>query len=215
MSPNSLVSPGPVAVVGLNPASSWRWPASGATGHTLGAAGGLEAIATVKAIETKTLPPTINYETPDPDCDLSYVPNKVSSLSAHPLDISVADVLYALIRTAPISSLRPLGSMALVIRMCSRMGASHHRSPALCLVITGHHAAGCEGGHQHELGLRWTRRCGHLQEDGVIQLTVVEESYIYTLWVCGLEDGPPPCVASNYQSLGMSYLYCLLVFVIL
>lgn len=38
----------------------------GSTGHTLGAAGGLEAIATVLAIETKTLPPTINYETPDP-----------------------------------------------------------------------------------------------------------------------------------------------------
>lgn len=48
----------------------------GATGHTLGAAGGLEAIATVKAIETKTLPPTINYETADPDCDLNVVPNK-------------------------------------------------------------------------------------------------------------------------------------------
>ena len=48
----------------------------GATGHTLGAAGGLEAIATVKAIETLTLPPTINYETADPDCDLNVVPNK-------------------------------------------------------------------------------------------------------------------------------------------
>ncbi|GAB5030383.1 3-oxoacyl-(acyl-carrier-protein) synthase 2 [Nannochloropsis oceanica] len=48
----------------------------GSTGHTLGAAGGLEAIATVLAIETLTLPPTINYETPDPDCDLNVVPNK-------------------------------------------------------------------------------------------------------------------------------------------
>lgn len=46
------------------------------TGHLLGAAGAIEAIATVKAIETGKVPPTINYETPDPDCDLNYVPNK-------------------------------------------------------------------------------------------------------------------------------------------
>jgi len=52
----------------------------GATGHTLGAAGGLEAIAAVLAIETKTIPPTLNYETPDPDCDLNYTPNKAVTL---------------------------------------------------------------------------------------------------------------------------------------
>jgi beta-ketoacyl-acyl-carrier-protein synthase II len=45
------------------------------TGHLLGAAGAIEAIATVLAIARETLPPTINYETPDPDCDLDYVPN--------------------------------------------------------------------------------------------------------------------------------------------
>jgi 3-oxoacyl-[acyl-carrier-protein] synthase II len=45
------------------------------TGHLLGAAGGIEAIATVLALQQGTLPPTINYETPDPDCDLDYVPN--------------------------------------------------------------------------------------------------------------------------------------------
>jgi 3-oxoacyl-[acyl-carrier-protein] synthase II len=45
------------------------------TGHLLGAAGGIEAIATVKTIECGVIPPTINYETPDPDCDLDYVPN--------------------------------------------------------------------------------------------------------------------------------------------
>jgi 3-oxoacyl-[acyl-carrier-protein] synthase II len=45
------------------------------TGHLLGAAGGVEAIATVFAIHHGVLPPTINYETPDPDCDLDYVPN--------------------------------------------------------------------------------------------------------------------------------------------
>ena len=45
------------------------------TGHLLGAAGGIEAVASVKTILEQTLPPTINYETPDPDCTLDYVPN--------------------------------------------------------------------------------------------------------------------------------------------
>ncbi|WNS76858.1 beta-ketoacyl-ACP synthase II [Bacillus sp. DTU_2020_1000418_1_SI_GHA_SEK_038] len=46
------------------------------TGHLLGAAGGIEAIFTVLAMKEGILPPTINYETPDPDCDLDYVPNE-------------------------------------------------------------------------------------------------------------------------------------------
>ncbi len=45
-------------------------------GHTLGAAGAVEAVATVMAVHTGVLPPTINYETPDPDCDLDYIPNE-------------------------------------------------------------------------------------------------------------------------------------------
>lgn len=45
------------------------------TGHLLGAAGGLETIICVLALERQKLPPTINYDTPDPDCDLDYVPN--------------------------------------------------------------------------------------------------------------------------------------------
>lgn len=49
------------------------------TGHLLGAAGGVEFIAIVMAIHTGQLPPTINYEFPDPECDLDYVPNKSRS----------------------------------------------------------------------------------------------------------------------------------------
>jgi 3-oxoacyl-[acyl-carrier-protein] synthase II len=45
-------------------------------GHLMGAAGAVEAIACVKSLETGWIHPTINYETPDPDCDLDYVPNK-------------------------------------------------------------------------------------------------------------------------------------------
>jgi 3-oxoacyl-[acyl-carrier-protein] synthase II len=54
-------------------------------GHLLGAAGGVEAIATVKTIEEGVIPPTINYETPDPDCDLDYVPN-----TARKADVRIA-----------------------------------------------------------------------------------------------------------------------------
>jgi len=46
------------------------------TGHTLGAAGGIEAITSILALRHGVLPPTINYSTPDPDCDLDYVPNQ-------------------------------------------------------------------------------------------------------------------------------------------
>jgi 3-oxoacyl-[acyl-carrier-protein] synthase II len=46
----------------------------GALGHSLGASGGVEAVILCKAIETSVVPPTINYQTPDPDCDLDYTP---------------------------------------------------------------------------------------------------------------------------------------------
>ncbi|HYE90817.1 MAG TPA: beta-ketoacyl-ACP synthase II [Terriglobales bacterium] len=55
------------------------------TGHLLGAAGGVEAIATSLALHHGILPPTINYETPDPECDLDYIPNQ-----ARKQDVEVA-----------------------------------------------------------------------------------------------------------------------------
>jgi len=54
-------------------------------GHSLGAAGALEAIACAKTIKEGIIAPTINYETPDDDCDLDYVPNK-----ALKMDVNVA-----------------------------------------------------------------------------------------------------------------------------
>ena len=55
------------------------------TGHLLGAAGGVEAIASALALHHGILPPTVNYETPDPDCDLDYIPNQ-----ARKQDVEVA-----------------------------------------------------------------------------------------------------------------------------
>jgi 3-oxoacyl-[acyl-carrier-protein] synthase II len=46
------------------------------TGHTLGAAGAVSAVTAVKAMHEGIIPPTINLETPDPACDLDYVPNE-------------------------------------------------------------------------------------------------------------------------------------------
>jgi 3-oxoacyl-(acyl-carrier-protein) synthase len=54
------------------------------TGHLLGAAGGIEAIYAVLALRDQVAPPTINQFTPDPDCDLDYVPNE-----ARPMKIEV------------------------------------------------------------------------------------------------------------------------------
>ncbi len=57
-------------------------------GHLLGAAGAVEAIATVKTIETGIIPPTINYEHPDPECDLDYVPNRAIE---YPVKIAISN----------------------------------------------------------------------------------------------------------------------------
>ena len=55
----------------------------GATGHMLGAAGAVEMIACAKAIATDIVPPTINYEKPDPECDLDYVPNTARQMKVN------------------------------------------------------------------------------------------------------------------------------------
>lgn len=53
----------------------------GALGHMLGAAGAVELIASIMALKNQTTPPTINYQTPDPECDLDYAPNQARELS--------------------------------------------------------------------------------------------------------------------------------------
>ena len=58
------------------------------TGHMLGAAGGAEAIFTLLAMRDQVAPPTINYETPDPDCDLDYVPNTAREMK---IDIALSN----------------------------------------------------------------------------------------------------------------------------
>ena len=51
-------------------------------GHTMGAASAIEAVACTLALDSGMIPPTINYETPDPECDLDYVPN--TARETHP-----------------------------------------------------------------------------------------------------------------------------------
>ncbi|MEP7039503.1 MAG: beta-ketoacyl-[acyl-carrier-protein] synthase II, partial [Acidobacteriota bacterium] len=58
------------------------------TGHAVAAAGVIEMIATIMALREQMLPPTINLETPDPECDLDYVPNRAR---AHSFDFALSN----------------------------------------------------------------------------------------------------------------------------
>jgi 3-oxoacyl-[acyl-carrier-protein] synthase II len=58
------------------------------TGHMLGAAGGAEAIFSILALRDQVAPPTINYETPDPECDLDYVPNTAREMK---IDVALSN----------------------------------------------------------------------------------------------------------------------------
>jgi 3-oxoacyl-[acyl-carrier-protein] synthase II len=76
-----------VLKLALGEEQAYKTPVSstkGATGHCLGAAGAVEAIFTIFAVQRGLLPPTINYETPDPTCDLDYIPNE-----ARPSEIEI------------------------------------------------------------------------------------------------------------------------------
>jgi 3-oxoacyl-[acyl-carrier-protein] synthase II len=58
------------------------------TGHLLGAAGGIEAVFSILALQQGIIPPTINFDTPDPECDLDYVPNKSRACS---IDVAISN----------------------------------------------------------------------------------------------------------------------------
>lgn len=58
------------------------------TGHLLGASGAIATVACVKALQDNKVPPTINYATPDPECDLDYVPNKAEDLECNAVMIN-------------------------------------------------------------------------------------------------------------------------------
>ena len=68
-----------VIKIALGEEHAYETPVSstkGATGHCLGASGAIEAITCIFAVERDVVPPTINYEVPDPECDLDYIPNE-------------------------------------------------------------------------------------------------------------------------------------------
>lgn len=77
-------------VFGIHSASLKVSSTKSMTGHLLGAAGGIEAVACIQVIREGRIPPTINYENPDPDCDLDYVPNEAID---HRVDVAISNNL--------------------------------------------------------------------------------------------------------------------------
>jgi len=74
-----------IAIKGVFGERAYQVPVSSTKsmiGHALGASGAIESIACLKTMETGIIPPTINYETPDPECDLDYVPNKARQVDS-------------------------------------------------------------------------------------------------------------------------------------
>jgi 3-oxoacyl-[acyl-carrier-protein] synthase II len=76
------------AVFGEHASSLLVSSTKSATGHTLGAAGGIEFAVCTLAVRDGMVPPTINYRTPDPECDLNYVPN--TSVKAE-VDVAISN----------------------------------------------------------------------------------------------------------------------------
>ena len=115
-----------VLKLALGEDKAYRTPISstkGATGHCLGAAGAVEAIFTILALERGVLPPTINQTTPDPTCDLDYIPNE-----ARHEQVESASQLVRLRRPQRLPRLPPLarrvgpgvsGSAGRQVRRCS------------------------------------------------------------------------------------------------
>ncbi len=77
----------------LGEEQAYRTPVSSTKsmiGHTIGAAGGIEAIACIQSLNHGVVPPTINYETPDPECDLDYIPNEARELNVdHAMNVNL------------------------------------------------------------------------------------------------------------------------------
>ena len=100
----------------------------GATGHCLGAAGAIEAIFTILAVQRGVLPPTINYEDPDPTCDLDYIPNEAR---AQEIDIRCQQLLR-LRRAQRVCRVPPLGRSGLALYRRSSSKTVSRQTPSSC-----------------------------------------------------------------------------------
>src|SRR5206468_4914269 len=125
----------------------------GATGHMLGAAGAVEMAICAKAIQTNVIPPTINYEQPDPDCDLDYVPNQAREMAVtaalnnsfgfggHNATMVAKKFVGEKIESIVICS-QPWGLPVLIRPGITRPASSERREPCLSALLT-QPGAGC------------------------------------------------------------------------